>query len=261
LPVSTTEKGGLAVLLASVGGFVDAVGYLTLFNLYVGQMSGNSVSFGVNVGQGRASDALIRIVPIVLFVLALAVGVAAIEVLRRIGRRRTTAVLLTVEVALLAVYLTVGTVLRDHGLDRGSPGFFLLLCFAVAAMAMQTAALQRVGGQTVHTTYVTGMLTHLAEESVRYLFLRGDRRRGVGGTSGIEVLASPEPPGAEERSSRARVVLLGALWLGYASGACLGGWLEPHWHLRALGLPMAALGAVIAADLIRPLGEAQPTRA
>jgi uncharacterized membrane protein YoaK (UPF0700 family) len=216
-------------------------------------MSGNSVAFGVNVGQGHGSDALIRAVPIVLFALALAGGVAAIEVLRRLGRRRTTAALLTAEVALLVAYLTVGTVLRDRGLDRGSAGFFLLLCFAVAAMALQTAALQRVGGQTVHTTYVTGMLTHLAEETIRYLFLRRDRRRARPG-------GEPPSPAEAERTSRARVVLLGGLWIGYASGACLGGWLEPHWQLRALGLPIAALVAVIVADVVRPLGEAQPTR-
>jgi uncharacterized membrane protein YoaK (UPF0700 family) len=49
---------GLAFPLAGVGGFVDAVGFLTLAGLFVAHMSGNTIRLGVFVGEGDWSLAV-----------------------------------------------------------------------------------------------------------------------------------------------------------------------------------------------------------
>ena len=43
---------GLVFPLAGVGGYVDAVGFLTLAGLFVAHMSGNTIRLGVFVGDG-----------------------------------------------------------------------------------------------------------------------------------------------------------------------------------------------------------------
>lgn len=69
-------RRGLALALAAVGGFIDALSFLTLFGLFAGQMSGNTIVLGVQLGRGDGVAAPTRAVPIVVFVIAVAFGVA-----------------------------------------------------------------------------------------------------------------------------------------------------------------------------------------
>ena len=56
------------VSLAAVGGYVDAVGFLTLFHVFTAHMSGNSVWFGSSLGLGDWRIGLHHLFPIPLFV-------------------------------------------------------------------------------------------------------------------------------------------------------------------------------------------------
>src|SRR5436190_18824278 len=74
--------------------------------------------------------------------------------------------------------MLVGRIVLDgHGAAGGSWDYFLLAVLAVLAMGWQNAALRRVAGVPVHTTFVTGILTHLAEESVNRWYAWRDWRR------------------------------------------------------------------------------------
>jgi uncharacterized membrane protein YoaK (UPF0700 family) len=81
------EKAWLAVLLAWVAGFVDAVGYLSLSHLFLAHMSGNSAAMGAYFGQGRWGAAFHRAFPIPMFVLGVAAGAALNEAASRRGVR------------------------------------------------------------------------------------------------------------------------------------------------------------------------------
>jgi uncharacterized membrane protein YoaK (UPF0700 family) len=74
---------GVAFPLAWVGGYVDSVGFLTLAGLFVAHMSGNTIRLGVFVGDGDWSLAAQRLVPIIVFALGVAGGIALSEALRR----------------------------------------------------------------------------------------------------------------------------------------------------------------------------------
>ena len=79
----TRAAYGVAFPLAVVAGYVDAVGFLTLAGLFVAHMSGNTVRLGVFVGDGDWSLAAQRLVPIIVFTIGVAGGIALVEALRR----------------------------------------------------------------------------------------------------------------------------------------------------------------------------------
>ena len=67
-------------MLAWVGGFVDAAGFLVLMGLFTAHMSGNSTGLGVALATGHWDEAIRRGFVIPIFVLATMAGVAWIEV-------------------------------------------------------------------------------------------------------------------------------------------------------------------------------------
>jgi len=96
--------------------------------------------------------------------------------------------------------------------------FYPLVALPAFAMGLQNAALRRVGGRIVRTTYVTGMLTDLAE---------------------------------------AGVVLGGGIWLAFVTGAITGGYAQKRWELRSLLLPLSVLALIIALDWLQPIHAAR----
>jgi len=66
-----------------VAGDVDAVGLLTLAGLFVAHMSGNAVRLGALVGDTAWSLAAQRMVPIIVFTVGVAGGIALVDALRR----------------------------------------------------------------------------------------------------------------------------------------------------------------------------------
>jgi uncharacterized membrane protein YoaK (UPF0700 family) len=134
---------------------------------------------------------------------------------------------------------------RDHSLS----GFYVLAALGVLAMGMQTSALRQLGGQTVRTTYVTGILTSLTQEATNFAFwLHDGERRDEDHSFLSRVLAL-----GSRRESRDRVLLFGAIWLTYTAGGVLGSFVDGRLRLWALGIPLALLLLVIAVDLRRPI--------
>ena len=54
----------IALLFAWIGGYVEAIGYITLFNIFVGPMSGNTIVLGVTASALNWSIALTRLATI-----------------------------------------------------------------------------------------------------------------------------------------------------------------------------------------------------
>ena len=180
---------GMAFPLAVVGGYVDAVGFLTLAGLFVAHMSGNTIRLGVFVGDGDWSLAAQRLVPIIVFTIGVMGGIALVEALRRRSAPAPAARVLAVEALLLLAFMLVGrAVLDGASATGGSWDYYLLAILAVLAMGWQNAALRRVAGVPLHTTFVTGILTHLAEETVNGVYAWRDLRRAGGARErGLEV--------------------------------------------------------------------------
>jgi uncharacterized membrane protein YoaK (UPF0700 family) len=233
---------GLAFPLAVVAGYVDAVGFLTLAGLFVAHMSGNTVRLGVFVGDGGWSLAAQRLVPIIVFTVGVAGGIALVEALRRRAAPAPAARVLGVEAALLLALMLVGRVVLDgRGAAGGSCDYYLLAVLAVLAMGWQNAALRRVAGVPVHTTFVTGILTHLAEESVNGWYAWRDLRQAGTGRRPDDGIAVA--------FRRAR--LHGGVWASYLGGGVLGAFIALRWDLWSLTLPLAVLAVLVIRDVTR----------
>lgn len=234
------------VSLAAVGGFVDAVGFLTLFHLFTAHMSGNSVWFGSAIGLGEWRLGLHHLFPIPLFVLGLIAGTIAVELALRRPLRAPFAPALLAEIALLLAFMLLGSAYVADGALRTESiwAFYALAALPAFAMGLQNATLRQIAGQTLHTTYITGVLQSMSEEAVRFGFWLREQGRGVGYGSALRAAAA-QP--SLRNAGRA-----GVLWLAYVGGAIGGGFASHRWALFALAMPIALLAVAAAADLSRP---------
>jgi uncharacterized membrane protein YoaK (UPF0700 family) len=74
LPKLTAESVGLGILLALVGGFLDAYTYVSRDGVFATSQTGNLVLLGVEMAHGQWNQGLRHIPPIVAFVLGVAVA-------------------------------------------------------------------------------------------------------------------------------------------------------------------------------------------
>lgn len=144
----------LAIALAGLAGFVDAVGFLSANGYFVSFMSGNSTRLGVALGSPN-SAALIPASLIALFVLGVTLG--ALMALKS-GRRRKPVILGTV-----AFLLLTGAAARAFGFET------VMLAMLVLAMGAINNTFQRDGEVTVGLTYMTGALVRFGQSLALWL--------------------------------------------------------------------------------------------
>jgi uncharacterized membrane protein YoaK (UPF0700 family) len=157
----------LALLLAAVAGFTDVVGYLTLHQVFTAHMTGNTSKLGIALGRSDGGAAL----PLASAVLLFSAGVISGTVACELGRRWQA---LLGEAVLLTAFMAVAATAVKHGTVPGHTlmGFYLLLALATGALGVQTAALTHIGAATVRTSYISGVLTNLAQSAARRLLGR-----------------------------------------------------------------------------------------
>ncbi|MDB6064584.1 MAG: hypothetical protein JWR26_792 [Pedosphaera sp.] len=239
------EKAWLALLLAWVAGFADAVGFVTLIHIFTSHISGNTVTMGVHLGHHEWNEAFHSAYPIPLFLLGFFAGAVLETIAKRNGIRRRLSLGLVVEVALLLVFMLYGSRVADSDQLRAHPAweFQLFTALLAIALGLQSSTLRRVRGQSVHTTYITGMLTQFTEDAEAWLFHLFDRLRG-------------KPPGESNPINEdhvGKMILYGGIWLAFALGAICGGFGEQKWGLFSLTAPLCVLAFIILCDLIRPV--------
>src|SRR5271154_7434097 len=103
--VRTRSEGvPTGMLLAGVGGFLDAYTFVGYNGVFANAQTGNIVLLGVDAQAGHWQEALLHIPPVVAFVLGVALAqILAQPTVRRIVRRPTRWVLIAEIVVLAAV--------------------------------------------------------------------------------------------------------------------------------------------------------------
>lgn len=235
----------VVLLLAWVGGFVDAIGFMTLYKLFTAHMSGNSVEFGVAIGTGVWTTVLQKGVPIAAFVIGVGIGTITNELSHRGNARSTVAAPLAIEAVLLAAYLAWSDTHLTPGGTIGSPtqaGYYVAALFLVVAMGIQSSTLRRAGGERVQTTYVTELLTKFAEVLVGWLFWAVDQRS----------TEEPDTDSTERRRLHREVIVLGGVWLIYSTGGICGALTHLHITTWAPVPPLVVITALLLFELWSP---------
>ena len=220
-----SREGWLGVMMALIAGYVDAIGFTRLFNVFPANQSGNAVLLGVAIGDPSWRNGWRPGLSMVTFILGVALG---FTLGARLAEHRRTPVLLAIEGALLVVFAAVaGSVTHDVAPIGGAREVFLLTVSSIA-MGVETDVVRRVAGVPVYTTFQTGTIARLAEtgaEEVEHV---------------IGVRGAPKPP----PGARLALVVLGAVIGGYIVGSAIGAAIVSGWGY-ALWIPAIVCVALV----------------
>ena len=237
----------VALTLTWIADFVDVVGYIVLYRVFVTNMTGNTIALGQGLAAGDWGVCFRRGFAIPMFVLGLIVSRLVLSLSGAHNAPHAAGVLFGVEVLLLVTFMVIGSQEIHQGRIRSEAGwlYYLLVALPAMAMGLQNATLTHFGPLTVRTTHVTGTLADWADELVQYLmWLKA--HTGSAGRFFHAVRVSRAQP-----SFRA-ACLLASAWLSYGAGAVFGALLEHPWQLLSLVLPVAILSVMILLLLCTP---------
>lgn len=192
----------LAISLAFLAGFVDALGFLHLRGMFVSFMSGNSTRLAVGAAT-PVHGSLFAGALIAAFVAGVMAGTA---VGTTAGRWRKAAVL-----TLVLLVMTLAGVAAIPGRETAAPTLLM-----AAAMGAANAVFQRDGEVSIGVTYMTGTLVKFGQH-LTYALSGGPRLAWAP----YLLLWLGLIVGALAGSAMYRVFALQALWFAVALAAAL----------------------------------------
>jgi uncharacterized membrane protein YoaK (UPF0700 family)/carbohydrate-selective porin OprB len=180
--------------LAFVGGYCDAAGYV-LARTFTGHITGTLVLAAISVAGHDWRAFLRHLLAIALFLNGVVLILISGRFIARAPSRFLLPIVMGVEIVLIstAYFALTSHLTAKFGLSVG--------CLSLA-LGLQNGAFSQAGGISVHTTYLTGMITSLLKtESEKY---------------SSQETASGKP------ASDQKVKLLGGIWLAFVLGATVG---------------------------------------
>jgi uncharacterized membrane protein YoaK (UPF0700 family) len=202
--------------LAFVGGYCDAAGFV-LARTFTGHVTGNLVLAAIAVVARDWRALLEHLSAIVTFLIGISLSMVIVRPLKAWPSWRLLPTIMGIEVILIVAASLALASDTAHGVE-------IFVIFVSFALGLQNGAFRRVGGISVHTTYLTGMITSLiSTETEKYA---------------SEVI----PPSV--RVPDPKIGLLCEIWIAFVLGAGTG---------AAMVLHFKALGMLGAAVLLIPL--------
>jgi uncharacterized membrane protein YoaK (UPF0700 family) len=197
--------------LAFVGGYGDAASFV-LAKTFTGHVTGNLVLAAIAVAALDWRAALEHLSAIVTFLIGISLSVLIMRPLKAWPSWPLLPTIMGIEVILIVAASLVLASDMAHGVE-------IFVIFVCLALGLQNGAFRRVGGISVHTTYLTGMITGLISAET-------------------EKFASEVVPPAA-RAPDPKMGLLCGIWIAFVLGAGTGAAMVLHF--KALGMLGAAL--------------------
>jgi uncharacterized membrane protein YoaK (UPF0700 family)/carbohydrate-selective porin OprB len=184
----------LSLGLAFVGGYCDAAGYV-LAKTFTGHITGALILAAISVAGHDWRTFLRHFLAIALFLTGVASILISERFIVRTPSRFVLPIAMTVEIVLIAIayFALTSHLAAKFGLFVG--------CMSLA-LGLQNGAFSKAGGISVHTTYLTGMITSLLKTEAERL--------------------SPETTARDKLAADQKVSLLGGIWLSFVLGATAG---------------------------------------
>jgi uncharacterized membrane protein YoaK (UPF0700 family) len=187
---------GISIGLAFVGGYADASSYL-LAGAFTGHLTGNCVLAAVSAASKEWSLTLDRLLAVIVFLAGILLSLILNRFVPVRLRQYSLAVAMVIEVLLfLSASLFLG--------NEAARGLFIV-CMCLA-LGIQNGALHKTNGISVHSTYVTGMVTTLTQKTFDHYSSKG---------------RSPEENSAKDSVSLT-MRILATMWISFVFGAGAG---------------------------------------
>jgi uncharacterized membrane protein YoaK (UPF0700 family) len=196
--------------LAFIGGYGDAAGFV-LAKTFTGHVTGNLVLGAIAVAAQDWRAAVGHLSAIVTFLFGVVLSVLIVRPLKAWASWPFLSTIMGIEVILLVA----AAVALASGMAQRVEIFVILVSLA---LGLQNGAFRRAGEISVHTTYLTGMITSLiSTEAEKY-------------TSGLApaTVAAPDT----------KIGLLCRVWAAFVLGAGIGAVMA--FHFKAFGMLGAA---------------------
>jgi uncharacterized membrane protein YoaK (UPF0700 family) len=206
-------------VLAFIAGYVDVVGFVSLFGLFTAHVTGNFIMIGVDV-TGNEMGLLAKLLALPAFVLAVAATRLAEVRIARAGRS-PVAPLLIVEASLLALFMAA-SLHAAPVTDPSAPAAILAGMLAVTAMGIQNALSRTALLDLGPTTIMTGNTTQIV----------------------IDLVDLPTSSGTQRDAIRRRLRKMGPALAAFALGAILGALAYARLSVWCVLLPTALLVAI-----------------
>ncbi|BBL65084.1 DUF1275 family protein [Methanosarcina mazei] len=150
----TPESVELGILLAIVGGFLDAYTFVGRGGVFANAQTGNVVLMGIEAATGEWGRAMLHAVPVLAFIL----GVITAEIIKKPSMR------LFVQDAGKAVLILEIAVLFIIGfIPYTSPNIIVTVAISFVS-AVQVSSFRKLAGSTYNTTMITGNLRSATQE-------------------------------------------------------------------------------------------------
>jgi uncharacterized membrane protein YoaK (UPF0700 family) len=197
--------------LAFVGGYGDAASFV-LAKTFTGHVTGNLVLAAIAVAAHEWRAALGHLSAIVTFLMGIFVSALIVRPLKAWSSWPFLPTIMGMEVILIVAASLALASRTAHGVE-------IFVIFVSLALGLQNGAFRRAGGISVHTTYLTGMITSLiSAEAEQYA-----------SEMVAPVVSAPDP----------KISLLSGVWIAFVLGAGTGATMVLHF--KAVGMLGAAL--------------------
>jgi uncharacterized membrane protein YoaK (UPF0700 family) len=151
----TSESVELGILLAIVGGFLDAYTFVGRGGVFANAQTGNVVLMGIEAATGEWGQAVFHAVPILAFM----VGVIVAEMIKKPSMR------LSIPESERAVLILETVVLFIVGfIPYTSPNIIVTVAVSFVS-SVQISSFRKLVGYTYSTTMVTGNLRSATQEA------------------------------------------------------------------------------------------------
>jgi len=202
----TSESVELGILLAIVGGFLDAYTFVGRGGVFANAQTGNVVLMGIEAATGEWRQAVLHAVPVLAFM----VGVVVAEIIKKPSMR------LFIKDSERAVLILETVVLFIVGfIPYTSPSIIVTVVVSFVS-SVQISSFRKLVGSTYSTTMVTGNLRSATQEAY-IAFTKKD-----------------------DESAR-RTIRYSTINLSFLAGAILGGLLTSFIGVKAVWIAVIVL--------------------
>ncbi len=208
---------GISIGLAFIGGYADASSYL-LARAFTGHITGNSVLAAVSAASKEWYLTLDRLLAVIVFL----AGILLSLILNRFVPVRLRQYSLTIAMLIeVLLFLSASLLFSDRA---ATEVFIVCMCLA---LGIQNGALHKTNGISVHSTYMTGMVTTLMQKGFDHYSSKRSSKED-----------------SSKDLARLSIQVLAPMWISFIFGALIGAVIVSTFHsigLCGIVLPLILL--------------------